>query len=400
MSEKYNKRFGKRVAKKASRPGVYKVHPSDGAKWYVRARAKHPRTSKLVEVSRFLKTGSAAEAYETLQQLLQDKLGTGKRQQTTFAQYARDLQSRKLLVGEIKSAAGKEKWNNSLNRWLIPTFGDYYLDKLERQDIQDWLLDQAKKVSAGKYKPTTINGHLAILKVILNTATLDLDLPRNPVQGIKPLDTSDHRTYTEEEPNALHPEDVARFLGELRLRYSQHYAMAALGLATGLRPSHMRPLRRRGPESDIKWQQGLLLVRRSHSRQQEVMNRTKTAKDQRIALPPKLMDILKWHRDTQLRLGAQTHSDLLFPSRTGGYRSPSCLDKPFRAICKVLKLPYGFSPRGMRRTYQDLMRAEEISDVVVRSISGHATEEMQQRYSTVSADEQRQALGKVVQLFG
>ena len=50
----------------------------------------------------------------------------------------------------------------------------------------------------------------------------------------------------------------------------------------------------------------------------------------------------------------------------------------------------------MRRTFQDLARAAEIRDVVTRSISGHATEEMQRRYSTVSPVEQQKSLARVM----
>jgi hypothetical protein len=53
----------------------------------------------------------------------------------------------------------------------------------------------------------------------------------------------------------------------------------------------------------------------------------------------------------------------------------------------------------MRRTFQDLARAAEVRDVVTRSISGHATEEMQRRYSTVSAVEQQTSLARVLRLM-
>jgi hypothetical protein len=52
----------------------------------------------------------------------------------------------------------------------------------------------------------------------------------------------------------------------------------------------------------------------------------------------------------------------------------------------------------MRRTYQDLCRAANVADIVTRSISGHATEDMQRHYSTVSADEQRAGLAAVIDL--
>jgi hypothetical protein len=53
----------------------------------------------------------------------------------------------------------------------------------------------------------------------------------------------------------------------------------------------------------------------------------------------------------------------------------------------------------MRRTFQDLARAAEVRDVVTRSISGHATEEMQRRYSTVTPIEQQKSLARVLRLM-
>lgn len=52
----------------------------------------------------------------------------------------------------------------------------------------------------------------------------------------------------------------------------------------------------------------------------------------------------------------------------------------------------------MRRTYQDLARVAGIHDVVTRAISGHATAEMQEHYSTASDGEVKQALAQVARL--
>src|SRR5277367_2163482 len=80
--------------------------------------------------------------------------------------------------------------------------------------------------------------------------------------GVAYFDTSEHPTYTEEEPNALPPEKVGEFLACMREVFPQHYAMAYLGFATGLRPSSMRPLRRKGSTPDVRWDEGVVLVRR------------------------------------------------------------------------------------------------------------------------------------------
>lgn len=54
----------------------------------------------------------------------------------------------------------------------------------------------------------------------------------------------------------------------------------------------------------------------------------------------------------------------------------------------------------MRRTYQDLARAAEMRDLVTRAISGHATEQMQQHYSTVAQSEMRDGIAKIISLAG
>lgn len=98
--------------------------------------------------------------------------------------------------------------------------------------------------------------------------------------------------------------------------------------------------------------------------------------------------------------GAAADSDLLFPSKRGGFRSRSCLDKPFREVAAAIGLTYRVSPKAMRRTCQNLMRAAaSVKDVVTRSISGHATEAMQHHYSTVADQEQREALARLTEIM-
>ncbi|MEP6655402.1 MAG: site-specific integrase, partial [Myxococcales bacterium] len=167
-----------------------------------------------------------------------------------------------------------------------------------------------------------------------------------------------------------------------------------------LRPSSLRPLRRRGELADVKWDENVLLVRRSQTVGDEVMETTKTKKRQKLFLPKELMDVLRWHVEQQIPERIQGETDLLFPSETGGFRSGSVLDKPFREVGKKVKLGKHVTPRAMRRTYQDLARAAEMKDLVTRAISGHATEQMQQHYSTVDQTEMRQGIAKIISLAG
>jgi hypothetical protein len=122
-------------------------------------------------------------------------------------------------------------------------------------------------------------------------------------------------------------------------------------------------LRRRGPEADVKWDERLLLIRRSHTLGR-VMDRTKTDVDLEIAVPQLLLDVLTWHVETQRATPEQRASDLLFPREDGGIRDDRILRKPFAAIVKAMGLCKNVTPRGMRRSFQDLARTAEVRDVV------------------------------------
>jgi len=187
-------------------------------------------------------------------------------------------------------------------------------------------------------------------------------------------------------------------MAKLREFFPQHFAMAYLGLITGLRPSTLRPLRRSGLECDVDWTQHRLRVRRSHTVGEEVMRTTKQRHRYTIDLPEEAMLVLQWHVDTQLRTPEQKASELLFPAVDGRFRSPSVLKKAFAEVAHEVGLTKHVTPRALRRTFNDLARAARVQDVVTRSISGHLTEDMQRHYSTVSGDEQRQALAKVIDL--
>lgn len=367
----------------------------------VRIRVTCRKTGKRKEANRVFTDLDLRDALLRQAEMRQALLSNSSQDpRARFGDYALDLFERKKLLGQIKSAKSKERWRHTLMHHLVPAFGDYFLDAITLRDIETWKAQQARKVTLGRYSPNTVNGWIAVLRVVLNAASAEYQLQRNPVVMVKDLDTSEWRTYTEEEPNSLTVDELRVFLRELERHFPRHYAFAYLGFVTGQRPSHLRPLRRRGPERDVLWESGVLLIRRSETRG-HVMNRTKTARDQRIALPREVMRVLEDHvvMMERRRYSAEARSDLLFPSETGGYRSASSLDHPMRHAAKAAGIRKHLTPRAMRRTFQDLMRASAIEGVVARSISGHATAAMQDHYSTVGIQEQRDALARAVSLM-
>ena len=380
-------------------PGVWKRKEGGHV---VRRRVNDPKTGRQTEIWKVLVDLTAPEALVWLDQEV-DQVRRGERSvpmpKQPFASYAVSLLKQKVAAGDIKSKAGIENWETTLSRLIRGSLGDFFVEAIEPRDVVRWRSEQAKLIQLGKYAPATINTDLAVLKVILKHAKIELGLRSNAAEDIAGFDLSQHPTYSREEPNSLTAAELRDFLAQVRADFPQHYAMTYCGFATGLRPSSLRPLRRTGVTPDVLWNEGKLLIRRSHTRGDVEMIGTKTGGDDEISVPEELMDVLRWHVETQLRPGPQRESELMFPSEVGGYRSPSSLDKPFAAVTRAIELKKRITPRAMRRSFQDLCRTAEVKDVVARSICGHATEAMTVRYSSVSNQEQVKGLARMIRLM-
>jgi Phage integrase family len=408
---KWVTRWRCQMAPTPTRRGVWRLK---GGGFLVRARVTDPRTGREYQIARTLR-GPVVTLREALRVQMElrdegrDRSADRTRSRLLWSEYTASLFEAKVAEGKLTSAASRERWANALSR-LVPAFGEMHVDDLRHADVVAWRDRVARWIREGmpssrkrdigtgktvKLSPITANGWISILKTICSAMKKDFDLDRNPAARIEYFPRP--RTYTREQPNALTARQVPIFLAKIAELHPNHYAMVFLGVVTGARPSTLRPLRRSGPECDVLWEEGCLLLRRSNSRRAEIMERTKTALDQEIPLPLAAQEVLKKHV-ASLPEGPMRDSVYLFPSRKGGMRTRSVLDKPFAEALKALHWNLRFTPRGLRRTFQDLARHAEVHDVVTRAISGHQTERMHHHYSTAQREEMRLAVGKVVSL--
>jgi hypothetical protein len=116
---------------------------------------------------------------------------------------AASLFEHKLKTGRIKSAKSREKWEYVIRLHLAPVFGELFIDAVRRTDIKKWKEAMGKMIQAGELHPGTANDRLAMLGRILGAAAEEFEWERNPMSGVDRFDTSEHPTYTEEEPNLL-----------------------------------------------------------------------------------------------------------------------------------------------------------------------------------------------------
>jgi hypothetical protein len=393
-----------------SRRGIWRL--KDGG-YFVRIRVTDPRTGRRLQCARVLR-GTDVTLRDAVRALGRLRLEgrarvEGKiRSLPLWGEYAASLLEVKVAEGRLSSSKSRERWGNVLGR-LIPAFGLLRVDEVRSSDLLEWRdqvgrwlrdgMPSSRQRDKGKLvhlSPVTANGWISILKVICAAMTKRYELARDPAKAVEYFPVLE-RTYTREQPNSMTALQLPVFLAKMKKLFPQFYAMIVLGFGIGSRPSTLRPLRRSGLESDIDWKEGFVFLRRSNPSGDEIRNRTKNKNDLGIPLPSALMRILRAHV-AALPPGPMKDSSYLFPSTTGGMRSRSALDKPFRAVAKELGWTLKLTPKCMRRTFNDLARHARVHDIVLRSISGHLTEEMQERYSTAQQHERRAAVGKVIDL--
>ena len=395
MSTKWVKRWGYEISAEPVHPGVYEM--MNGG-FLLRAKATDPRTARTKQVMQVVRDVSLRQAITARSQLVErarSEFGSTKQQTPLFCEYAASLMEAKIKTARIRSASGRRKWEEVLRNHLIPAFGTLRVDQMTHDDVERWFLEHATKMNKQQLSPRTANTRLAILKVICRAAAARYGFA-DPTAGIIAFDTTTHPTYTPEEPNSLTADELPKFLDAMYEHFPQHYAVTFLGFVTGLRPSTLFPLR---IVEDVRWPDRQVWIRRSHTHAQEVMNTTKTGIGYAIGLPEEVIDVLRWHIDTNLDEGPMRESGLLFPSVRGTIRFTASLQKPFAGAARIAGISKQISAKAMRRTFQDITRAADVSSVVKRSISGHATEAMEGWYSTVAPDEQRAGLAKVVSLL-
>ncbi len=196
-------------------------------------------------------------------------------------------------------------------------------------------------------------------------------------------------------PNSLTAEQLAEFLTAMRKHYPQHYALVMLLAYTGLRWCHASALR----WEDFDEQAGVLRIERKQVRGVVGPVSRKKRAPKEYPIEPELAEILKWHRQRLLKDQAPgLEAGWMFPSSTGTLRTPNSLDRAWAKCLTAAEITHRFTVHGLRYTFTDLVRRANVDAVVRRALTGHVTEEMQRRYSTVGMDEKRAAVAGVIRL--
>jgi integrase len=255
--------------------------------------------------------------------------------------------------GVTTGSRGTLRRHESIIRLYIkPSIGHIRLTNLTALHIEGMYQgEKMKALSASSVRQT----HVTLGKALGRAVKLGLIL-RNPCRDIESLPK-----------NSKH---AVRFLATAKETRYLPIIMAAL--CTGMRLGELRGL----SWEDVDLDAGIIRVRRSADRFNEITETLKTPKSRRtIAIPAALVDALKKHHqhllEEKMRLRPIWKDlNLVFPRPDGGVMGICVMQKPFMLMCEKAEVTVSF--HSLRHTHASDLIAANIHPKVISERLGHS----------------------------
>ena len=360
--------------------GVYTL---GNGKYRLRIYFRDPLTGKKRERDRVVEAVSAEKALDQ-KRALTLALQKGDGENCSLLKPVGELAGEWLeeVTGRVRSDGSSQllpttrrRYERTVRDFIVPFLGGAAAGAISTRDVETW----RDHLVVNGYKASTVNGHLRVLRLILS------EVGNPAARHVRTLSEDDTRT-TEDEPNLLSEDELRRFLEVAKDGWPQHYPLILLLFSTAVRISAALALR----YEDLDREKGIIRVRRRVSGS-EILPGVKRSRRSADFPPlwPEVLEALEAHRETFNE--AQRVSGLLFPSREGGLKARSVLNKPFREILRAAEINKRLTPSsGPRRTAARLYR--KVADSAVASaVAGHLTDKMHRHYGRVDAEEKRMA---------
>lgn len=262
-----------------------------------------------------------------------------------------------------------ENYESYLARYVRPHLGAIRIDRIRPLEIQSLYNRMLESVS-----PRTVRYTHSILSSALKQAVKWRIISQNPAQLV------DLPKKERKEMQAISSSQAERFLKEISK--SPHYAVFALMLETGLRPSECMGLKR----SDVDFERRLITVQRTLIWKKNgtfYFGETKTSQSRRqIPLSLPLLKILKHHLvkqgEDRLKLGSDyTDLELLFASRQGQpLRGHNLIKRHFKPALKRAELPQSIRFYDLRHSCATILLESGIHPKVVADRLGHSSTQL------------------------
>ena len=242
------------------------------------------------------------------------------------------------------------------------------------------------------YSTNTLRGWWTIIVMLMRDACADGLIERDPTERVRSPKTSVKKVR---ERRTLSARELGDLVAAAAKVAPQRYAEIALLAYTGCRPGELYGLR----WSDIDWAGERVNIEQAVSAG-ELMDRTKTDAPRETYLPPLVIEALREHLERQMRAGDV--GELVFPPAwtvdddSDGTRTGASLRRAFNLARAEAGITMRISPLVLRRTFDTLLVSAGVDRIILRSMIGHSSEEMTERYAGVRIEDKREAVLRIV----
>jgi len=375
-------------------PGVRRVGPG---RYRITSEMRHPKTGRTHFLDRVVTAPDAATAAS---------LRASARSEWLNERAARAARRERLgealdaWLTEAKHALkpSTQSTYTTAVRWWQGVLGLYWLDALEPRDVREAL---AGAMDGGDAFDTA-SGRLRVLRTFAEASG-----HARIVEGVRMQRPQPEAERIEDEGRGLSLAELRRFLaagprawltldGEVMPAWARAWALVELMAWTGMRSGEARALEWR----DLDLPAGVARVRRSVWRG-KVGSPKAAASHREVVLPECVVATLTEHRAAMMERHGLA-SRLVFPSRRSsgsGYVTNGHVAKSIARVCRVARIDLAGRPavHVLRHTWNNVLR-QSAPELVRQALVGHADESIGRRYSKVSRDEKRAAVGAVVQM--
>jgi integrase len=280
-----------------------------------------------------------------------------------------------------------DRYARAIRMHILPTFGPMRLDAISRDDVAAWVeAMRAKATPRGEpLSETTVRSVFAILRVILRDAAAEFGF-QDPTHRIRFVGgVGEHRTQRE----TLTSEQTGQLLAAVAARAPWWLPQVAVLCTTGMRPSELYAL----TWGDFNTDAAVIRVRASAVLGAVAEPKSARAR-RRVPIPREVAQLV-----ADSRLPGASDDELVFPSLTGGFRSPSTLLHFLRRVCIEEGLPV-VGGRGLRRSFITQASDANLAQSALRHVVGHADERTTRIYQAQQLEAGRAIIGAVADAAG
>lgn len=257
---------------------------------------------------------------------------------------------------------------------------------VERMIDAGELVERRVELPPEPYSHDSLRTWWRIILIMFRDAVADGLLDTDPTTRVRPPASSVRNV---QERDTLSARELGEFVDAASRVAPDRYAEIVTLAYTGMRAGELYGLM----WEDVDWAGERLHIRRTVSRR-KLRDTTKTGAQRETYMPKIVAEAIRDHHERRLR--ADNLHELVFPADSGNPRAADTLRRSLDAATAEAGIEITVRPQVLRRTFNTLLVGAGIDRIVQRSMIGHTTEQMTERYAGVRLEAKRAAVLSIV----